>query len=221
MNLTIGELISQIRNLTKSLRATNLYITDRLIWSLFKKHVSSIFYQEDGRMKTMKMSSIFTTIPYLELIEVDKVEAECLGIKSDCRIKRTKNPLPYIFKGYWGPLIRAVTSLDGEQEILPTNPRQYVRKSTSPNFKYNKNKYYWYLNNHLYFPDLEWDGVKLDAAFENEMVCGQVDDCDYPTSKQLYVPEYVLTIVQAEIIKDLTLPLQLQKNPEEDKNKTI
>jgi len=221
MNQTVGELISQIRNLTKSLKSTNLYISDRLIWSLIKKHAAPLFYQEDGKMKAMKMSFIFTPIPHMELIEVDKVEAECVGIKSNCRIKRTRTQIPPVFKGYWGPLIRAVTSLDGEVEILPTNPRQYVRKSTSPNFKYNKNKYYWYLNGFLYFPDIEWDGVKIDAAFENELSCGEIDKCNSPQDKEMFIPDYIISTIQNQVLVDLGIPMQIQRTQDEDKNKAV
>jgi hypothetical protein len=171
-------------------------------------------------MKVMKMPFMFTQ-HVEELIEVDKIEADCLGIKTDCTIKRTRNKIPSTFEGYWGPLIRAVTSLDGEEEILPTNPRQYVRKSSSPSFKYNKNKYYWFLNGYLYFPDLEWDGIKIDAAFEFKSECGELNVCDYPHKEQVYLPKYIVSTIQAQVLQDLGLPLQIQKNPEEDKNKAI
>ena len=44
----------------------------------------------------MKISNIFKTMPYVELIEVDKVDAACHGVYSGCYFKRTKEKLPEI-----------------------------------------------------------------------------------------------------------------------------
>jgi len=219
MNVKVGELTSQIRNLTKSLKQDNLYITDRLLYSLILTSATPLMYQEDSKMKLMKMDFMFTPIPYMELIEVDKVEADCVGIKSDCTIKRTKDKLPDILKGYWGLLIRSVTSLDGEVEVLPTNSRRYVRKSTSPNFKYDKTKYYWFSNGYLYFPDNEWDGIKIDAAFKEQLTeCGDKDLCTDAQDMEIYMPEYIFKSVRNEVLQDLSIHYQIPVDQTNDKN---
>jgi hypothetical protein len=99
------------------------------------------------------------------LIEVDKVEAECTGIQSGCTIKRTKNKLPNMMEGYWGPLIRTVSSIDGSRELKATHPGTYTSLTKTTSFRYNNQKYFWYLNGYLYLPDLEWDAVKLEGCF--------------------------------------------------------
>jgi acyl CoA:acetate/3-ketoacid CoA transferase len=37
-----------------------------------------------------QIPSVIQTLDFVELVEVDKVEAQCTGIKSNCTIKRTK-----------------------------------------------------------------------------------------------------------------------------------
>jgi hypothetical protein len=221
MNLTVGELISQIRSLTKSSRNTNLYISDRLIWSLFKKHATTILYTEDSKMKVFKMDYIFSVAPFLELEEVDKVDKNCFGVSAGCKIKRTKKILPNIFKGYWGPLIRDVTSIDGEIKLMPTTLAQFNRKEKSPNFKYNKSKYYWESNGRLYFPNIEWDAVRAEAAFEEEPDCEELDGCISPQDKRLFIPEYMISSIQGMVLQELGLSMQILKNPEQDKNLPI
>lgn len=217
MNVKVGELTSQIRNITKALKQDNLYISDRLIYSLIKKRAAPLLYQEDSKMKIMKMPFLFTPIT-MELIEVDKVEADCIGVKSDCVIKRTKNPLPETYGGYWGPLIFSVTSLDGEQEVLATRSRTYVRKSSSPDFKYIKDKYYWPKNGYLYFPDNEWDAVTVEAAFEEQLTeCGDEDICINAQDMELHVPKYLLSSIQDLVLQDLSTHLQIPVDSSHDK----
>ena len=113
--------------------------------------------REDSKNRLMSFSGVMQTMDFVELIEVDKVEACCTGISSDCKIKRTKDKMPIFLQGYYGPLIRTVASLDGSEEMQPTVPSSYLNLSKSKNFKYNKAKYYWYLDDYLYFPNTEWD----------------------------------------------------------------
>lgn len=221
MRKRVKEWISQIRNLTKTLKQDNLYVTDRLIFSLIKKHASPLIYQEDGKMKIMKMDFLFNTLPFVELVEVNKIEAECTGIKSDCVIKRTKDKLPSVLTGYWGPIIRDVSSLDGEIEIYPTSPRTYVRKKNSSNAKYDKNKYYWFLNGFLYFPDLEWDAVKIDALFEGDISkykCSDSKPCDDAQEAELGIPDYLISTIQNLVLQDLSMHMQIPLDQNHDKN---
>lgn len=219
MKKKVREWISQIRSLSKTLSQDNLYVTDRLIFSLIKKHAAPLLYQEDGKMKIMKMDFLFTPLPFVELIEVDKIEAECTGLRSDCVIKRTKNKLPDILTGYWTALIRDVASLDGNVEIYPTTARNYVRKRNATDAKYDKNKYYWYSNGHLYFPDLEWDAVRIEAAFAEDIsqhVCGS-DLCADGQDIELPVPEYLMATVVNLVFQDLAAMFQIPQDKNHDK----
>ncbi|BCV01373.1 MAG: hypothetical protein CM15mV42_0490 [uncultured marine virus] len=77
-------------------------------------------------------------------------------------------------EGYWGPLIRTVSSLDGSIELQPTNPATYTSMSKTTSFRYNTQKYYWYLNGYLYMPNIDWDAIKLEGVFEGIYLNGHV-----------------------------------------------
>lgn len=219
MTIKIGELISQIRNQSKSVNQDNIYISDRLIYSLAKKHLALFIYREDANMKASKIRFIYTNIPYLELVEVDLVEAECAGISSDCTIRRTKEKLPSIMKGYNMPLISNVSSLDGKEKFTLTTPEQYIRKTGLSDYKYNKTKYYWYLNDYLYFPNVLWDAIKLEAVLDGEALtdCGEIDPCVKAQDIEFSAPDYLLSTVQSEVLKDIAFLLQVPKDPIVDK----
>lgn len=219
MRKKVREWISQIRNLSKTLKQDNLYVTDRLIFSLIKKHAAPLIYQEDGKMKLMKMDFLFSQIPFIELVEVDIVEAECTGLRTDCTIKRTREKLPDILNGYWGAAIRDVSSLDGNIEIYPTSPRQYVRKRNATDAKFDKNKYYWYLNGYLYFPDLEWDAVKVDALFAEDishLTCDN-DPCMNAQDMEFPIPDYLISTIQNLVFADIAQSMQIPTDQNHDK----
>ena len=137
---TIGDAISRVRNQIKAVRQ-DAFLTDRFLYSIVSKHAKWLMKREDSKNKLLAFSGVMQVMDFVELIEIDKVEACCTGIKSDCTIKRTKDKLPVFLQGYYGPLIRTISSLDGSEELQPTLPSTYVNLSNSKNFKYNKTKY--------------------------------------------------------------------------------
>ena len=95
----ISEAISRIRGQVKA-EVQDAFVTDRYIYSLIEKYAQVLMRRQDYANKLMKFNSVWKTLPYIELIDVDKVEAHCAGITSGCTIKRSKKKLPSMFEGY-------------------------------------------------------------------------------------------------------------------------
>ena len=114
---TIGEAISRVRNTLKAVKE-DPFLTDRNIYFLLTKYAKTLIKREDNQFRLMKISSIFKVLPYIELIDVDKVEAGCVGVYSNCYFKRSKEKLPSILNGMFGPIIRTVSSIDGGIEMF-------------------------------------------------------------------------------------------------------
>ena len=165
---TINDVVSRIRAQLKAIRQDS-FITDRMLYTFVLKSAKFLMKREDSKNKLMAFSGVVQIMDYVELIDVDKVEACCTGIKSNCKIKRTKDKLPVFLQGYFGPLIRTIASLDGSEELQPILPTIYSNLSKSKNFKFNKTKYYWYIDDYIYFPNLEWDAVRIEGIFEDDI----------------------------------------------------
>jgi hypothetical protein len=211
MATTIGEVLSRVRNQLKAVKQ-DAFLTDRFIYSLIQKHAHWLMKREDSKNRLMRFSSVIQTLGHVDLIDVDKVEACCAGIKSECTIKRTKDKIPAFMQGYYGPLIRAVTSLDGSEVMQPTNPTTYTSMSNSNRFKYNKTKYYWYLDGHLYFPNLEWEAIRIEGIFEEDITainCDTSDDCLPRQEQSFNVPDYLHGEIESNVIKDFGIMLQI------------
>jgi hypothetical protein len=201
---TIGDIVSRLRTQFKGDRQ-DAFLTDRMIYTFVLKTSKFLMKREDSKMKLLVFSSVMQTMDFVELQEIDKVEACCTGVRSDCTIKRTKEKLPIFLQGYFGPLIRTISSIDGSEELQPVLPTTYVSLSKSKNFKYNKTKYYWFLNDYLYFPNLEWDAVRIEGIFEDDIskwTCEE-DQCIVRQDQTFNVPDYLLAELEMQVYKDI------------------
>ena len=85
---SVGEAISRVRNAIKAV-IEDAFFTDRQIYFVISKYAKTFIKREDNQMRLMRMSSLFKALPYVELIDVDKVEAGCIGVYSGCYFKRS------------------------------------------------------------------------------------------------------------------------------------
>ena len=220
MTETVGFIISRIKKVIKSVNQ-DAFITDRFIYSLVLKHAAWILRREDSMMKILRFTSSFQSLDYVELIEVDTIEANCTGLSTGCVIKRTKEKVPGMLQGYWGPIIRSISSIDGSDDLTSTTPEAYLKISSSKNYKYNKTKYYWFLNGYIYFPDIPWDAVKIIGMFEEDISfykCDPKDSCVAKQDRSFNVPGYLHAEIESHVLKeDLGFMLQIPGDPTHDK----
>jgi hypothetical protein len=212
---TIGETVSRVRNTLKAVKEDS-FLTDRTIYFSILKYAKALIKREDNQFRLMRMSSIFQVLPYVELIDVDKVDAGCIGVYSECYFKRTKEKVPSILDGMFGPIIRTVSSIDGTIELFRTEPGTYVSMTKTTTFKYNKNLYFWYLNGYMYFPNLDWDAIRMEAIFDGDLETCTSDDCELQQDKPLTIPEYLFAEVEQFVVKELTMTMQVPTDGPDD-----
>jgi hypothetical protein len=212
---TIGEAVSRVRNTIKAVKE-DAFLTDRTIFSSMIKYGQSLLKREDNQFRLMKISSIFNVVPYVELIDVDKVEAGCVGVYSGCYFKRSKEKLPTIFDGAMGPIIRTVSSIDGTIEMFRTDPGTWVSITKSTTFKYNKRPYFWYLNGYLYCPNIDWEAIRVEAVFKDQVVSCDTDPCLIRQDEPLPFPEYLFSEIEQYVIKELTMAIQVPTDGPDD-----
>lgn len=215
---TINDVVSRIRVQLKAVRQDS-FMTDRMIYTFVLKNAKFLMKREDSKNKLMAFSSVIQTMDFVELIEVDRVEACCTGVRSDCTIKRTKDKLPIFLEGYFGPLIRTIASLDGSEELQPILPTTYANLSQSKNFRFNKTKYYWFIDDYIYFPNLQWDAVRIEGIFEDDIsnwTCEE-DSCIVRQDQTFNVPDYLLAELEGFVVKDLSMLYQTPADLQNDK----
>jgi hypothetical protein len=217
---TIGEAISRVRNTLKAVKE-DPFLTDRTIYFALLKYAKTLIKREDNQYRLMKMSQIFQVLPYIELIDVDKVEAGCLGVYSECYFKRSKDKLPTILDGMFGPLFRTVSSIDGTIEMFRTEPGTWVSITKSTTFRYNKRPYFWYLNGYLYCPNIDWEAIRVEAIFEGILDTCDTTDCQLIQDTNFALPEYLFAEVEQFVIKELTMSLSVPSDGPDDSQNAL
>lgn len=212
---TIGEAISRVRNTLKAVKE-DPFLTDRVIYFALTKYAKTLIKREDNQFRLMKMSQIFQVLPYIELIDVDKVEAGCVGVYSGCYFKRSKEKIPSILNGMFGPIIRTASSIDGSIEMFRTEPGTWISMTKSTTFKYNKRPYFWYLNGYIYCPNVDWEAIRMEAIFENNTETCDSEECQLQQDKPLNIPEYLFSEVEQFVFKELTMTMQVPTDGPDD-----
>lgn len=217
MVLTIGQAISDIRNQIKSV-TVDAFITDRFIYSLLLKHVSWLIKREDDKGMLRRYSNIFNTLDFLCLIEVDKSDTGCFCIESGCTIRRSKDKLPPMYEGSYGPIIRAVTSIDGTTIVTQTFPSTFQQMLRQKLFQYNKTPYYYLLNDYLYLVNRDWPAIRVEALFRYGTARYKCDPdpCIHRHDEPFAIPMYLWAEMEQNVIKDLATMIQVPSDVKQD-----
>lgn len=202
----LGDITSRIRGSVNMVRQDS-FLTDKQIYSVFIKYASMRIKQLDEKGNRLyNFASIFETLDYVKLEECDWVEAGCTGIKSYRTFRRTCQPLPMFMEGKFGPMVRSITSLDGRTPFQLTSLDNYVLLSRQGSFRYNTTKYCWWLNDHLYFPDISYPAIRIEGMFQediSEFKCNYDDKCKRRQDQSLNVPDYILADIEKMVLAEL------------------
>jgi hypothetical protein len=172
----------------------------------------------------MKISSLFTVLPYVELIDIDKVEAGCTGVYSGCYFKRSKDKLPKLFEGAIGPVIRLASSIDGSIQLFKTERPTFASMAKTTTFKYNKRPYFWYLDGYIYVPNVEWDAIRLEGIFEgdtSDFLCPSDQSCTLKQDQQLPFPDYLFSEIEQYVIKEFSITMQIPVDGSDDSQNVL
>lgn len=199
-------MISQIKTPHKLVNSDSR-VTNRYILSLLRKQRDMFIKQIDSKFQLMKLGYLFQTWKCVDLIPIPTID-ECCDIKTDCTIYRTKKKLPYLIVASWGPVIRKVSSLDGFTEFFFITPTEWNRKQEDTNHKYDKTLYYWWSGGYLYFPNIEWKKIKIEALFEFDIdkensCCEKVDLCKTLLDNTFRIPKELLAVCVDNVNKEM------------------
>lgn len=201
---TLRKLVSDVRSTHKLLSSDNL-ITDRVIASEIKNNSLLLIKRETNLRKLWATSTLFTTIPCLEMVEVPI--SECCDYVDPCSVARSKFKLPRISEGNYQYLIQGVYSINAMggsgKKLKEITINRYVNLLKLPIIK--KEAYYWIINDYLYVSDPLLQAIRIAALFEedvpNELLypekgcgdCNPTDEewCKNPLDKEFFLPGYL------------------------------
>ena len=72
----------------------------------------------------------------------------------------------------------------------------------------------------MYFPNVEWDAVKIEGIFEGDIShwnCDTEDNCKPRYTQQIFIPEFLFAEIETQVIAQMGTTLQIP--PEDSDNK--
>lgn len=160
--------------------STDALITDRAIFAEVKNSAFLLIKRETNLRKLWATSTIFTTIPCLEMKEVPI--SECCEYVDDCTVSRTKFKLPRIAEGNYQYTIQGVYSINAMggkgKKLKEITVNRYLNLLKLPLIK--REEYFWIINGYLYCNNPNVKMLRISAFFEED-VPNEVmfpDDCD-------------------------------------------
>lgn len=201
---TLRKLVSDVRSMHKLLSSDNL-ITDRVIASEIRNNTLLLVKRETNLRKLWATSTLFTTIPCLEMVEVPI--SECCEYVDECTISRSKYKLPRISEGNYQYVIQGVYSINAMggkgKKFKEITINRYINLLKLPIVK--NEDYFWIMNDYLYITNPMLKSARISAFFEedvpNEIMypecdCGSpqatVEDlCINPLDKEFPCPGYL------------------------------
>ena len=214
---TLRKLVSDVRSMHKML-STDSLITDRVIASEVRNNSIMLIKRETNLRKLWATSTLFTTIPCLEMMQVPI--SECCDYQDPCTVARTKYKIPRISEGNYQYLIQGVYSINAMggtgTRLKEITINRYTNLIKLPIIK--KESYYWILNDYLYISNPLLQSIRLAACFESEVPneimypddgCGNCqptdeDWCMNPLDKPFSLPGYlekqVLELVSQKLL---------------------
>jgi len=201
---TLRKLVSDVRSMHKLL-STDSLITDRVIASEIKNNAQLLIKRETNLRKLWATSTLFTTIPCLEMMEVSI--SECCNYVDPCTVARTRFKLPRIGEGNYQYLIQGVYSINAMsgsgKKLKEITINRYINLLKLPIIK--NEEYYWIVNDYLYVSNPLLQAIRIAAFFEqdvpNEIMypecdCGDArptdeEWCKNPLDKPYGLPGYL------------------------------
>lgn len=202
----VGQVISQLRNQLRIVNADSK-VTRRFVWSLIDKHAKWLIKREASKLRIMKMGYLFQTLKCVEVIEVPASD-ECCGLKTKCKIWRTRYKIPDVYNDEDGIILKAVYSIDGSEEFTPIKLQEFMRKLENPHSRYDKSRYYYFNNGYLYFPNTPIKMVQVKGYFIDEVIneCRPEDadkKCMSHLEKKFRFPDYLMGELTDHVMQDL------------------
>lgn len=167
--------IDSFKQELKERNADSLY-TNQFLYNELLKQAKWLIRREISAGRIWRNNSYFQTIPCIDVIETSPID-ECCPVKTNCKIYRTKNKIPTCWINEEGPIIRYITSVDSSTEFFFTTAKTWQSKRKDPYQKMSKEKYAFFANDYLWFP--EWNPHKINlTAFFFDDVATIVDTCE-------------------------------------------
>jgi hypothetical protein len=206
-NLTNRQIISDIMS---DLRAVDLddRISKRFILNKLRSYAVTFIKRDAESRRLINLTDLWTDVSCVEMCEVPLVDC-CNEDIPDCTtVMRSKHKIPDTYETFYGEMLE-VHNPTYAKEFRQTTPKAY-KNIKLREFQDKRIKYYWLSNGYLIIPDSMVRIVTIRGVFANPAEALKLNTCikqDNTCPKLLdqpfVCPDYLLSVVKQETLKDL------------------
>ncbi len=204
--MTNKEAISLVK---KGIREVNTdsRLTNKFIYSKLRAVGIILIQQDSDKLKLSKLQDLYQPLKCVEMIEAPTIDP-CCGIKSFCRIWRTKEKIPDLYSDSMGVIIKAIRTIDSSKEISIITPSRLLRIKKDKNSKYDKSIYGFYSDGYIYLANAEYRMIEVDGMFTEDIshlnTCENKDkECIRLIDRVWKVPSKLEGVIIQAVVKDI------------------
>jgi hypothetical protein len=212
---TKRQLIESLREKLRERNADTKY-TNQFLYQTLMEHAKWLIKREINSGKLYKNVSFFQTLLCQDVVETSIIDP-CCPIKTNCKIYRTKHKLPITWLDEDGPILKNVVSVDSSTDFQLTTPTTWQNKRNDPYNKMSKQKYAFYSDGYLWFPEHNPHKANILGFFVDDIThlngCIQEKPCIPYLDTRFPIPDWL----EAEMLsKSLELLAGVSKRMQED-----
>jgi len=207
-NLTNRQIISDI---VSDLRASNLddKVSKRYILNKLRSFAATFIKRDAESRRLMNLTDLWTDVDCVPLCPTPLVDC-CNEDIPDCTtVMKSIHKIPDTYETFYGELLEVHNPIYAK-EFRQTTPKAY-KNIKLREFKDKKIKYYWLSNGYLIIPDSMVQTVTLRGVFADPSAAKKLsecadkneDKCSGILDQPFVCPDYLVSIVKQETLKDL------------------
>jgi hypothetical protein len=218
--MTNRQTINSFRKLVQERNADTEY-TNQDLYNILIDQAHWLIKREIYSGKIYSNNSLFQTLGCQEVIETSTID-ECCPVKVNCKIYRTKEKLPETWIDSNGPVLRAVTSVDGTTEFFVTSPTTWQNKRKDPYQQMSSLKYVFPADGYLWFPEHNPHFVNVVGFYTDDISskskCKKDERCVRFMDMQFPLPDWLHAEMMQKAIQLMIPSKQMQPDEQIDKN---
>lgn len=173
---TKRQIINSLRDKLRERNADSNY-SNQFLYNALLEHAKWLIKREIAAGRIYVNNSLFQTLKCQKVIETSTIDP-CCPVKTNCKIYRTKDKLPEMWIDNFGPVIRAVSSVDGTTDFFVTSPITWQSKRNDPYQKMIDTKYAFFADNYLWFPEHNPHWVNINGFYTDDISGKSNDECN-------------------------------------------
>lgn len=218
---TNRQVIDSLRNKLRERNADSSY-SNQFLYQTLLEHAKWLIRREINGGRIYRNVNFFQTLLCQDVIETTVIDP-CCPIKTNCKIYRTKNPVPDTWMDESGPVIRNITSVDNSTSFFYITASNWSNRKEDPYNGLAKNKYTFFANGYLWFPEHNPHKINIDAFFSNDISdkhdCSDKKPCLRFLDSRFFIPEWIEAEMMAKAVELLAgVSKKLPEDEQIDKN---